>query len=62
MTKNIVSLDFEGYEVRTLGDVDNPCFVAVDVCAVLGIQNVSQALSKFDDDEKGITLVNTPGG
>lgn len=62
MTKNIVLFDFEGYEVRTLGDADNPCFVAADVCRVLGLQNVSRALSKFDDNEKGIALVDTPGG
>jgi hypothetical protein len=29
-----------------------PWFIAVDVCAMLDIQNVTQALSNLDDDEK----------
>lgn len=38
-----------------------PWWVASDVCAVLGIQNPTDALTRLDDDEKG-TLDSTEGG
>ena len=37
-------------------------FVAKDVCRALELGNVSQTLSTLDDDEKGITTTDTPGG
>ena len=37
-------------------------FIAKDVCAVLGLLNVSQALALLDEDEKGITISDTLGG
>ena len=37
-------------------------FVASEVCKVLEIKNTSQAVSKLDDDEKGVSLLNTPSG
>jgi hypothetical protein len=39
-----------------------PWFVAKDVCECLGLENSSRALSRLDDDEKGVTSINTPGG
>ena len=33
-------------------------FVAVDVCRVLEIDNVSQALTRLDDDERGSIILN----
>ena len=35
---------FEGYEVRVVGTPDAPEWIAADICAVLGIKNISQAL------------------
>lgn len=37
-------------------------FVAGDVCKALGIRNVSDALSRLDDDEKGVGITDTLGG
>lgn len=37
-------------------------FVAADVCKALGIQNSRDALSRLDDDEKGVATTDTPGG
>lgn len=37
-------------------------FVAGDVCKALGIRNVSDALSRLDDDEKGVGNTDTLGG
>lgn len=56
------SFQFEEYDVRFVGTPDAPEWVAKDVCDVLGLGNVSQSLSDFDDDEKGITEIDTPGG
>lgn len=39
-----------------------PMFVAKDVCAALGLGNSRQALSRLDDDEKGVISTDTPGG
>lgn len=50
-------LDYEGHRVRFVGTPEIPEWVAQDACAILGIENVSQALADFDDDEKGICTV-----
>lgn len=39
-----------------------PWFVAADVCRALSIANNRDALSKLDDDEKGVGLTDTLGG
>jgi anti-repressor protein len=39
-----------------------PWFVARDVCAALEIKNMSDALGKLDEDEKGVALTDTLGG
>ena len=48
--------------VRVLMRDDNPWFVAKDVCECLTIANTSDALSRLDDDEKGIGKADTLGG
>jgi hypothetical protein len=53
---------FENQEVRFVGTADDPEWLAVDVCKVLELGNPSQALSDFDEDEKGITTSDTLGG
>lgn len=45
--------------VRTLIIDEEPWFVAKDVCDVLEITNVSQALSRLDDSEKDIYQIYT---
>lgn len=39
-----------------------PWFVAADVCRALEIKNNRDALSRLDQDEKGVALIDTPGG
>ena len=43
--------------IRPEPDFD-PWFVAVDVCKILELDNVSQALSRLDDDERGSIILN----
>jgi prophage antirepressor-like protein len=54
--------NFENKEVRTVEMNNNIYFVASDVCKVLEHSNPSMALSRLDEDEKGINNVYTPGG
>ena len=39
-----------------------PWFVAADVCAVLDIKNTAHAMTRLDDDERGVVLTDTHGG
>ena len=49
-------------EIRVVGTVDRPEWVAKDVCDVLGIAKPNNVLRDFDDDEKGACTIRTPGG
>ena len=65
MTKEVATISKQivlGKEFEIYGDFENPLFLAKDVASWLETQNVSQMLSKVDDDEKGICNVYTPGG
>ncbi|GGA02430.1 Bro-N domain-containing protein [Okeania sp. KiyG1] len=54
--------NFQESEVRIVIIDNEPCFVAKDLCNVLGINNHIDAVSRLDDDERGSVLVDTPGG
>lgn len=62
MTDNIIPFEFEGHAVRSTIIDNQPWFVAIDVCSVLGIANSRDALLKLDSDEKGVALTDTLGG
>lgn len=60
---NVVPFLFEGENlVRTVTIDDEPWFVAVDVCRVLGIKQATRAVENLDDDEKGVSNTHTLGG
>lgn len=43
--------------------VDNePWFVLKDVCTVFGETNYRRVSGRLDDDEKGVSQIDTPGG
>lgn len=44
--------DFNNYPIRIANRNGDPWFVALDVCQVLGIKNVSSSLSVIDGEEK----------
>lgn len=46
--------------VRTVIREDAPWFVAADVCRMLGLDQVSRAMDRLDDDEKGSVKVPHP--
>lgn len=49
-------------QIRTTVDGGDPLFVAADVCKALGIENSRMAMSRLDDDEKGVSSTDTLGG
>lgn len=53
---------FDKMDVRVIRKDGEPWFVASDVCEALTIGNVSDAVGRLDDDEKGIGTVDTLGG
>jgi len=61
---------YDSHEVRTVTWEDQPWFVAKDVCEVLEISNVTQALNRLDSDERSMfnigrqgetNIINEPG-
>ena len=54
---------YDGHQVRVITDAQGePWFVAADVCRCLAIANSRDALTRLDDDEKGVGSTDTPGG
>lgn len=45
------NFSYDGRRVRTLVIDGEPWFVAVDVCAILGLTNITEALRGLDEDE-----------
>lgn len=48
--------------VRTIEIEETLYFIAKDICCILGIINTSDAMSRLDDDEKGVVSTDTLGG
>lgn len=65
MSNDIVQV-FDNAEFGALRVVKDesgePWFVARDVCDALSLGNASQACRSLENDEKGITIGDTPGG
>lgn len=53
---------FQNFRVQTLTQFGWTWFQGPEVCRGMGIRNSRQALSRLDDDEKGVTIINTNGG
>jgi prophage antirepressor-like protein len=53
---------YGGNDLRTVIICEEPWFIAKDVCEVLEISDVSKAVSRLDNDEKGTTIIPTLGG
>ena len=55
---NLQLFQFKSSEVRIVIIDGDPCFVAKDLCKILEINNVSQALSRLGGDEKDEIILN----
>lgn len=54
--------NFNEAEVRTVMISNEPWWVAKDVCEVFGETNYRRSVQSLDDDDKGVSQINTPGG
>ncbi|KJZ85732.1 MULTISPECIES: phage antirepressor [unclassified Clostridium] len=54
--------NYEGNTVRTVKKDGNPWWVLKDVCSVLDIGNSRDVMARLDCDEKGVDIIDTPGG
>lgn len=56
---------FENSQFGTIRAVEidgDPWFVAADVCRALDIKNSRDAMTRLEDDERGVISTDTPGG
>ncbi|XEQ93699.1 hypothetical protein SCACP_25960 [Sporomusa carbonis] len=53
---------YEGKEVRTVEKNSEVWWVLKDVCNALEIGNSRMVADRLDDDEKGVSITDTPGG
>lgn len=62
MNRQLNSFVNDSFALRVV-DVDgSPWFVAADVCKALDISNSRDAISRLDEDEKGVATTDTLGG
>lgn len=53
---------YSGAQMRTIQQPDGLWWVLRDVCEVLGLSTPARVAERLDDDEKGVSLIHTPGG
>lgn len=61
MTK-IQVFEYQNNKVRTVDMDGSPWFVLKDVCEVLGLGNSRMVSDRLDEDEKGVSKIDTLGG
>lgn len=49
-------------EIKTIIEEGQPWFMAKDVCENLGISNTAMAIARLDENEKGVSSIDTLGG
>jgi len=59
---NLQVFSYEGKEVRTIAKSGEPWWVLKDVCEVLELSNSRMVAERLDEDEKGVSIVDTLGG
>ena len=60
--KELEVFRFNEMVTRVINLNDEPWWVVKDVCDILGISDVSDAVERLDNDEKGRGFIPTPGG
>jgi len=62
MNNQVQIFDFEQTNVRAIEINNTPYFVAKDIAYLLDVKNSRDVISTLDEDEKGVGLIDTPGG
>jgi prophage antirepressor-like protein len=60
--QNLAVFTFRDNSVQVITIDAEPWFVAKDLCDVLGVKNSRDALTRLDEDEKGVASTDTLGG
>lgn len=60
--ENLQVFKYENNDVRTVEMNGEPWFVLKDVCRALGVNNSRMVADRLDDDEKGVSQIDTLGG
>ena len=61
-TGTLVPFNYGATEVRVVTIDGEPWFVLADLCKILDLPNRSMVARRLDDDMKGVTPIDTPGG
>jgi prophage antirepressor-like protein len=59
---NLLVTTFKNNNIQIFGTWDNPLFKANDIGALLGIKNIRDTISEFDDTQKRVSVQPTPSG
>ncbi len=59
---NLLIKDFNNMNVEIYGTYDKPLFKAKDIGKLLGIANIRTTILNYNEKQKVVILVNTPGG
>jgi anti-repressor protein len=62
MNNELQVFSYDGNEIRTVQKGDETWWVLKDVCDVLELSNSRMVSDRLDDDEKGVSIVDTLGG
>jgi prophage antirepressor-like protein len=60
--ENLQIFNYGERPVRTLMKDGEPWWVLKDACDILGLSTPAKVAERLDDDEKGMSLIHTPGG
>lgn len=58
---NLQIFEFDHKEIRTVVKDNQPWFVGKDVCNILSIKNITQAMNRLDDDERSMFNIGRQG-
>ncbi len=61
MTNELQVFDFNKHTVRVIMQGNEPWWVAKDVCDVLGLNNITEALRSLDEDELSSEILKSGG-
>lgn len=53
---------YEAKTIRVVALEDGPWWVLADVCCALGLTTPAKVAERLDEDERGMSLIHTPGG
>ena len=60
--EQIMPFQYYHHPVRVIIHDETPWWVAKDVCDILEIKSHRNVIARLDDDEKGVHLMDSPGG